>query len=478
MVRRGAVAVGLVGGLLASARPVQAQDVRTTVTGTVYDSVGKRQLDSAVVQLVRADRPGEGRTVMADANGRFRFDDVTQGSWILGFLHPVLDSLGLPTPMLHVRVRDPEPIRAMLAVPSAASIVRSVCGVSADSGGLWFGYTRSAVDGRPVPGTTVHAQWSRIHVVGKSLQRDLPEVAGPSGEDGVFRQCYMPADEIVIGRAWRDADSSGVVTFTMPPSGLLRRDIYVGPVNLVETRLPLDSLGSDSGVVVPVRTGSGRLVGRVTNPGGRPIKGARLRFIETGAQAVANDEGYFGIDSLPLGSFSVDARAIGHVSALQPVDIVAGPPATANIVLANRKVYLDTVKVVGRRVVDSQQHLDFLRRKRQGFGSFFDEAELEKRPAMYLTDYLRMTPGVRVFDRGRILFRSMGFSQYCSPTLFLDRMRIGEVNELGIDALVSPQDVIAMEVYSRPTQVPAEFQTLDGCGAIVVWTGRRSRPPA
>ncbi|MBC7896103.1 MAG: carboxypeptidase regulatory-like domain-containing protein [Cytophagaceae bacterium] len=450
--------------------------MRTTVSGTVYDSVGRRYLDSALVQLVRADRPGEGRTVSSDANGRFRFDGVAEGNWILGFLHPALDSLGIPSPLVQVRVREPQPIRANLTVPSPATLVKRVCGFPVDSGGLWYGYTRSAVDGRVLPEVTVQAQWSRIRVVRNAVTRDIPEVKGPSDEEGSFRHCYMPLDESVVARAWRDADSSGVVTFTMPAGGLLRRDIYVAPVEMVDRRVPADSGSVDSAIVVPLRTGDGRLVGRVTRPGGQPLKGARLRFLETGLEAVTSDNGYFGLDSLPLGSHTVDARALGYISALRPVDIIGGKTAIVDFVLDNRQVFLDTVKVVGRRVVDTPQHQDFLRRQRMGLGRFWDEDALEKSRALYVSDLFRMTPGVNVLPGGRLLFRALsGFQQYCMPTLFLDGMRMGGLEDLPLDALVNVQDIRAMEAYTRGSQVPAQFQTMTGCGSIVIWTGARTR---
>ncbi|MBC7896105.1 MAG: carboxypeptidase regulatory-like domain-containing protein [Cytophagaceae bacterium] len=472
--RRAVRGMWLVGGLVAPLGAA-AQGVRTSISGTVYDSVAKRHLDSAVVQLVRAERPGEGRSATADANGRFRFDDVPEGNWILGFIHPVLDSLGLRTPLVQVLVRDPQPIRAVLAVPAAATIVRSVCGFPVDSGGLWYGYTRSAVTGDVVPGATVQAAWSRIRVMGTSLQRDTPNVTGTSGEQGAFHQCWMPTDDIVLAKAWHEADSSGVMTFTMPAAGLLRRDIFIGPVEVVDARIATDSGGTDT-ITIQRRTGTGRLVGRVLRSDGEPLRGARLRFVETGQEALSNDKGQFVLDSLPLGSYSVDARAIGFVSALRPIDIVAGAPASAHFVLDTREAFLDTVKVIGRAVAMSQQHLEFLRRKRQGLGRFFDEDDIEKRNPFYVSDLLRMTAGVRILTGGRVLFRAFsGLGQYCTPSLYLDGMQVTGIEEMGLDAFLSVHDIRAMEVYTRGAQVPAQFARDVGCGALVVWTGPRTR---
>jgi hypothetical protein len=47
-------------------------------------------------------------------------------------------------------------------------------------------------------------------------------------------------------------------------------------------------------------------------------------------------------------------------------------------------------------------------------------------------------------------------------------------SEIGIDQILSPYEVEAVEVYRRAGEVPAQFGP-ESCGAIVIWT--RQRPP-
>ena len=159
----------------ALARPAAGQGARATVSGTVYDSVGQRRLEGAFVQLVRADSPAVNRTARSDASGAFEFDSVPAGSWLLGFYHPVLDSLDLTTPLLLLTVREPSPVRAMLAVASPQTIVRDRCAAAGDTSGLWYGRTRSALTGLPVGGAAVVARWTTI-VAGEG---DFAADAGP-----------------------------------------------------------------------------------------------------------------------------------------------------------------------------------------------------------------------------------------------------------------------------------------------------------
>jgi hypothetical protein len=85
--------------LLLAARTGESQTPattsRATVSGVVYDSVALRPLAAATVQLVDADNvAGTVRTSVTDSLGWFMFDDVADGRYLLGFLHPVLESLG------------------------------------------------------------------------------------------------------------------------------------------------------------------------------------------------------------------------------------------------------------------------------------------------------------------------------------------------------------------------------------------------
>ncbi|MEP6692439.1 MAG: hypothetical protein ABJD07_14865 [Gemmatimonadaceae bacterium] len=74
----------------------------------------------------------------------------------------------------------------------------------------------------------------------------------------------------------------------------------------------------------------------------------------------------------------------------------------------------------------------------------------------------------------------------CLLTLFLDGQRVewgdstGAVTASaarpltgqGFDAVVPMGRVHAVEIYPTVANTPARFQSLDGCGSLVVWTKR------
>jgi hypothetical protein len=114
-----------------------------------------------------------------------------------------------------------------------------------------------------------------------------------------------------------------------------------------------------------------------------------------------------------------------------------------------------------------------------------------------VTDLMYGLPGTYVLEanqgiRQRAVFfrsgiRASSFSgssvrpeDVCWPMVYLDRHLVstGGLVESGgeptvIDDLVSAADVMAVEVFRSPAEVPAEFNGPNaGCGVIVLWTRR------
>src|SRR6188768_1630513 len=108
--------------------PVRATRV-TTVSGMVYDSLGKRPLPEAMVQLVGADSGARfGQTVASDAQGAFQFTDVPDGRYMIGFIHPVLDSVGIEPVAKELVVANQQATRVSLSTPSPSRLRAAICG--------------------------------------------------------------------------------------------------------------------------------------------------------------------------------------------------------------------------------------------------------------------------------------------------------------------------------------------------------------
>src|SRR6185503_6030987 len=108
-----------------------------SISGVVRDSVAKLPLVGAIVQLAAAGNiTSFSASAISDSLGRFALNDVPDGRYMLGFLHPMLDSLGMELPLVEVFVTGHRPVRADLGIPSPARLRAAICGnrIVRDSG--------------------------------------------------------------------------------------------------------------------------------------------------------------------------------------------------------------------------------------------------------------------------------------------------------------------------------------------------------
>lgn len=125
----------------AFALPAQGVPVR----GIAFDSLNSAPLGNAFITM---NGGGRNRSATADSSGRFTFDDVAPGVYVVSMQHASIDSLGFPGVSTRAIVTDGKQ-EILIALPSFASMWRSACGgtrAPADSGFL-VGVVRHATPG-------------------------------------------------------------------------------------------------------------------------------------------------------------------------------------------------------------------------------------------------------------------------------------------------------------------------------------------
>lgn len=264
------------------------------------------------------------------------------------------------------------------------------------------------------------------------------------------------------------------------------------------------------------QTGSVR--GTVAGPEG-PIGQAEVLVQGTVLKATTDAEGAFRLDRVPLGTQVLIVRRIGFRPQALAVTIEAGEKVVPLVALDPGPFKLPEISVKARyakpaRYASTTKYDDFYRRRRLGLGRFLDAEALEHRVALATHEYLRGLPGIRVDARPAGTGSKVRFLR-CDETppaigVWVDGSRIippwGVQRQTGQDARagarrsggdqlspdndpraqfvtymldnVNPSEIEAMEIYSGPASIPAEFNTGDVCGAIVIWTaeGGRRRP--
>ncbi len=461
---------------------------RATVSGVVRDSIAHTPLAGATIQLVAADNPAAfSRTAISDSLGRFLLTDVPAGLHMLGFFHPMLDSLGLATPVRLLTVGVQPVDHADLAIPSAARLRAAICGARAakDSSAVIVGVVRDADSGTPLSGVTVTGGWMEISLSGRGYTRRMPHLTVTTADNGWFAMCNVPKAGSMTLLASRGGDSTDLIELDLPPERFLRRELYL---SFAPTVIAAVNPGTSKKSKRRVRTGSGYLSGTVvTAIGGRAIGGAQVEIVN-GPETRANERGEWALENVPAGTRMLEVRALGFSPARHYVHVVPGGPSVT-VELATLSAVLDTVKVRSSRIW-GHNLAGFFERRRQGAGRFLTDEDIAKRPAVFASDVFRSVTGIRlgyasdtvatdmmqrvVADSTRefakrILIHGIT-GNWCAPAIYLEGIYMPSVTADDIDAWVRPVNISAIEIYSEAT-APSEYkQPRSGCGTIIIWT--------
>jgi outer membrane receptor for ferrienterochelin and colicin len=111
---------------------------------------------------------------------------------------------------------------------------------------------------------------------------------------------------------------------------------------------------------------------------------------------------------------------------------------------------------------------DFERRRAGKVGYFLTREDIEKLNASTLSDILARARGVTLDCVGGVCNPRMARSQpSCDPQYYVD----GNESSMYFARATPPHDIIGIEVYRGPSELPAEFSgSKSGCGVIVIWT--------
>lgn len=468
----------LIVALFTRAGDAQVADTTThahaAVSGVVRDSIAHIPLAGATVQLVAADHPALfGRTTVSDSLGRFSLSDVPEGRYMIGFFHPVLDSLGIEPPLREIYVAGPQPLRADLGVPSPAQLRIAICGrpSATNSGAVIVGTVRDARDGAPASGVTVSGEWLEMAFKPGGIARHTQHVVTTTWDTGWFAMCNVPSPGAMFLLASRGGDSTDLIEVTVPASGFLRRDLYLGQARTVSADAG-ENLGS------PLRArhvGKGRLSGTVvTAAEGSPLAGAMVSVTD-GPQTRTNERGEWTLVDAPAGTRMVEVRALGYYPERRRVDVVnGGPPIWVE--LSTLEAVLDTVRVTSTRL--NRDDTGFQDRLRSRMGHFMTPKDIARQQPIAVSDLFRTMPGIHLegtVDKKIVMRGAFGS---CDPAIYINGMPMTSRTANGgtvtisaedIDAWMRPRDVTGIEIYAGDS-APVEYQQgMSGCGSILFW---------
>lgn len=222
----------------------------------------------------------------------------------------------------------------------------------------------------------------------------------------------------------------------------------------------------------------GQVVSAMT---GGPLPRAHVSLKKAGRGAFTDSAGQFTLPDLPAGRDTVEVEQIGFADESVVLQLRPGHVTEATFMLSETVLRVEDITVTVEQPVEEIGRLEgFVDRKRKGHGFFIGPEEIEERRARKPSDLLRRVPGLRVGPDGtgrRSTITVIRSQRRCEPIVWVDGQQMRDYH---IDNL-SAFDVLAMEVYRGPAEIPPRFMRTGGqCGVLVVWTreGKRTRDGA
>ena len=144
---------------------------------------------------------------------------------------------------------------------------------------------------------------------------------------------------------------------------------------------------------------TGKIEGRVRDQAGAPIANAQVFIVGTAFNALTNPQGYYFINNIPAGTYSVRAAFIGYKSTqVEGVKVLAGQTITVDIQLEQTAVQIQEITVVTqtqplvpRDEVTTKQRVD---------GEFADKLPIDR-----INQVLQLQPGVTADNAGNLSIR-------------------------------------------------------------------------
>ena len=426
---------------------------KAQIAGVVIDSLNGGYLSGATILI-----DGMKASAESDSLGRFLFDSIPPGTYQLGVFHPRLDTLDISivTRPFHVGVDSASVL--LIAVPSAATIVRQRCPPPSDAIGqsALIGQVKDPETLQPVGGAEVSIAWSEIEVSKEFGFRRTPHLLRDSTDKfGNFRLCGLPNSLTATLQAHRGAAATAELPVSLGdrPIELAARTILLSPT-------------ADSAA----KSGNAAVSG-VVFLDGTPSAGTRVELVGTEINAITDSKGRFALHELPSGSRILLARHIGYAASTAPVDLSSHEEQHVTIKLPRFVAMMDPVLVTARRM-NALDKVGFGQRRNTANGYFIGPERLANMHPFFITDVLRMVPGLRVVhtQNGEDAIISSRDIRGGCVDYYVDDMQFTEMEPGDINHFLNGGEVVGVEVY-QAGMAPAQY-TRPGaaCASIVLWT--------
>jgi hypothetical protein len=441
----------------------------SSVAGVVRDSLRGGVLSDAIIQLVQGGVVK--REAIGKENGTYTIENMPAGTYMLRMLHPSLDTLGMAVTSPEFAIAAGQRGNIDLSIPPARRLLPALCkpeqlmrGPSAIVGMVLDPTTRE-----PVRGITVQLDATTMDAFGMMRIPSLRTAVTDSL--GRYRICGLPDEVAGKIQAERNGIKSGEVEVKISGNQLALRGI-----SYALTNRSVAVKDTASGRMVVMLSGNGKLTGKVVNDRGQPVELARVRVLNTFANANTNSAGLFTLDSLPAGSQTVEIRKVGYGITERPVEVVIGPSSPVTLTMDKEPTILPAMTTTADFHDKALERIGFDQRRKTNIGGSFVPDAIGMRAVTRFTDGLNSFAGLSIRrcpgdTQDNCVEPITGGMRVCINYL-IDGTPFKVMAQGDLDAAISAHMVQAMEYY-KPAEVPAEFLGRAGdsqCSLLVVWT--------
>ncbi len=445
---------------------------RYEIRGTVFDSVAGVPLAGTRVEVAARNSAGAPHVVFSDASGHFSVTALPAGSFLVGFYHDNLTALGLDSPVATVELGDDSVRTVTLSIPSAPVVRALRCGGHGpDVGGMLVGFIRDAEDPLAVPKAVLRLSWRAFALDSGDYRTVVERETGVVSPDGSFLACRLPLDatlELELTAPGRRPIVGSVVV--IPSNGLARVDFALVDTGRFE--------------------GASRVRGRVFRPNGKVVATGRA-VIPALSRDVPIRDGEFLLNDIPQGSWVIEAREIGSEPQMKLISARDSALTAVEMRIGESLQRLEAITVVGKRDASTRLLEEVLRRKRIGMGTVFLPNSVALKSATFTSDVMKEARGFLYQGRDRISARislsTRGVRRCTNIAVFVDEM-LQPYGFQGLDAIVPPSQVLALEAYPDILSAPVQYRTAKTeltsygsgranmyCAVVLVWTKNRPR---
>jgi hypothetical protein len=419
-VRAGPALTALV--LVCTTAPLAGQvgtEASARLAGTVWDSLGARPLAGAEIVLgegvATAVSGSDGAFVLAGPPGRFR----------VSFRHPDLPGWARPIGAPVVVLEAGRTAQVILATPSPASVLRSMCGGGAS---MVAGRVRDLL-------TLVPLASSSVDVRAEGVDGQSRMLSAQAGADGSYSLCLGAPARVEV-RARLGTAHSRPVELPGEAGGVLLQDLFVQVSEPAEIR----------GLVRDADTGA-------------PLADAGVEVLGTRLRTLTRPDGHFVFRGVPPGRLSVVVERLGYGRRVAELQAEGGSTVTLTLDVFPEAIALDSMIVsVEGGVLERERRgtrfdgltrpeIDALLPRSVGFDDLLRNANipgLKIKEVQYRSLMGMTTPGICI-ETGRT---STIYSNVCQMVeVYLNGVRVADAETflLGFD----PGTVDHFELLSR-----------------------------